>query len=665
MKFPKINNYKKYLPFFLIITGIIIIFLGFFSYRITRKSSFCVSCHYMEPYVKRWKSSLHKNIECLKCHSITPIKQGVFAIKYLTGIYDPRPKTYVPDSRCLSRDCHDFSSIEKPLEFKKGIKFSHKNHYGQIKRDLHLSCSSCHYEMEEEIHIFVNDKNCYLCHFLGAPLGEAISGCPSCHGIPKKKIIHEGYLFDHFTYRGIQCKQCHLNVASGNGKISEEKCYSCHIEKKRDEKASRSIHQIHSEKKSVKCLECHDEIQHSNIAMIRTLDVRCEICHKNLHSPQKGMYIGIGASGVQPLPSIMFKALVSCEGCHIFEEHKEKEEIYKASRKSCVQCHGKQYDVMLDNWISYFNELDQSISEILNKTGEIEKTKRNHKNFNEVKKIIENIKLNRDFILNGKGVHNPHYAIRIVKTMTEQFNLIQQIFDQPQIEFTSVNNMIENSCISLCHRIIPLKSELKFEDYEFPHLKHANQLKITCIKCHSLEFHKRTTINKNDCNLCHHSKENKQCTGCHSLQLNMYKGSGVGIGITKQIQNLMPDLSCVDCHDMSIKKHSLKTLLAKCIECHGEKSYEEILMDWNNSHRKYMDELNQKLKEIEIIFDRMKKEKNIIPENLIKLYKECEFNYNKIKEAGGLHNVEYSENILKYSINISNIILEQLRKYTL
>src|SRR5664280_1375110 len=87
----------------------------------TERSSFCVSaCHEMNPYGVTWKTSVHRNVACVKCH----IKPGFVSLVKAKGsalrevyvhfageVKAPIAVTeHVPSSTCRESGCHSRSA---------------------------------------------------------------------------------------------------------------------------------------------------------------------------------------------------------------------------------------------------------------------------------------------------------------------------------------------------------------------------------------------------------------------------------------------------------------------------------------------------------------------------------------------------------------------------
>ncbi|MBI4824134.1 MAG: hypothetical protein HY805_07910 [Nitrospirae bacterium] len=228
----------------------------------------CTVCHFITPFYKKWETSTHNKVPCLKCHDYNVLNAVSGQIRFLAGTYHPRPITRVPDKNCLQSGCHERRLIEAHELFtKRGIDFDHKPHFTESRRGINLHCRSCHSDIVQGEHVRASMNPCFLCHFKGAPVGEAFPGCPSCHSAPKKDIIVKGKVFSHekLLKMGYKCKQCHVAVTRGDGVVPKERCFFCHVERIEMYEDVEFVHQNHVTKKQIDCLLCHPRIEHGKI----------------------------------------------------------------------------------------------------------------------------------------------------------------------------------------------------------------------------------------------------------------------------------------------------------------------------------------------------------------------------------------------------------------
>jgi cytochrome c nitrite reductase small subunit len=173
---------------------VVLIIAAFVTAHFTSASSFCDSCHEMEPYYESWQASTHSSVECRECH-IPPgalpyieTKLGSFREIYVHFSSHPDAPLAVtrdiPNSNCLK--CHE----PPPDPSLPTVTFSHDKHSG-------LNCISCHVRF---VHTTVNPpeyvdpakmSSCLKCHNGSI----APDNCSYCHTAP-----HE--------VRG-ECSTCH------------------------------------------------------------------------------------------------------------------------------------------------------------------------------------------------------------------------------------------------------------------------------------------------------------------------------------------------------------------------------------------------------------------------------------------------------------------------
>jgi hypothetical protein len=470
----------------------------------------------MDPYIRHWQASTHADVECVKCHDYGAPDLVLNAFKQATGSYNARPKANVLDENCLASDCHDLESLSGDIEYRNNIKFEHAVHFGEELRGEKLRCTSCHnqivqYEDEDQGHMAVNDKSCFVCHFKNAGRGEAITGCDACHGMPEQKVEHAGFEFDHGPYLelGVECKQCHTGIVEGDGAVGEEKCHSCHIEESPREHSRQEIHDIHVTVSGIDCYRCHSDIEHGSFEMVGALDIQCENCHLRQHNQPKQLYMGIGGKNGGDHPSSMFRAQVSCVGCHTHLTpegeklaHQEKKE---ASRASCVACHGEGYDLMLDNWLDgakktladYRAFMNQARTDYKNAEGA-------RKARAEVRRALSEVDFNYNFVREGHIPHNIQYAVSLLNTAADRFESsmkqIDKTYQAP--DRGSALNKDEN-CTVFCHSKMAPAEFVQHEDSELPHQMHFEDMELKCNTCHSTEEHGKTIINQSACADCH------------------------------------------------------------------------------------------------------------------------------------------------------------------
>jgi nitrate/TMAO reductase-like tetraheme cytochrome c subunit len=499
-----------------VVVAVLAIFGGYLKYK-THQSEFCTSCHYMEPYVRHWKASQHADVACIKCHDYGVGRLAVSWVKYVSGTFAPRPKANVRDESCLASGCHELRLLQGKSEFRKGIMFDHTVHLEKVLRGEKLRCTSCHNQIvqyDEEVsegHMAVNDKSCFVCHFKDAGQGEAITGCDACHGMPKKTVEHAGFSFDHAPYLklGVECKQCHTKIVKGDGSVPEAKCYSCHVERSRQDYSREQLHQIHVTNNGIDCFKCHSDIEHGNFEMVSALDIQCESCHLRQHNGPKQMYMGIGGKDTLDMPSAMFAAQVSCTGCHTHltpqGEPLAQQEKKEAQRASCVTCHGKGYDQMFDNWIEGTNKVLGEYAAYLKAVkADFAKLGGNRKARTSAEEALSTAEYNFEFVREGQIPHNIKYSLYLLNASADRvakaFSKINKSYKEPD---RGKSILAENSCRTFCHGKALFPETVSYEGKKLPHAMHAIDQELGCKSCHSITDHGKLQIEKTVCAQCH------------------------------------------------------------------------------------------------------------------------------------------------------------------
>ena len=557
-------------------------------YVASQSPGFCITCHYMKPYYRQWETSTHAEVSCVSCHPVRPVTNAVSALRYLTGTYDSRPRAEVANESCLQGGCHDTRLLEGESAFQGKIRFDHAAHLERLRRGKKLQCTSCHSQIVQGEHLAVTQETCFLCHFKGVGEAQAIGGCTACHGMPTETLHQEGFVFSHASYLkvGVACQQCHVKVAEGEGDVPRERCFSCHVERLERYEDSQFIHARHVTEHDVDCFKCHEKIRHGEIQMIRALEQNCENCHKGLHSPQKDMYIGTGGIGVPDIPSRMFAAQVSCNGCHTRAVHVGTPEFEEASleaeRQSCVTCHGKGYDLMLDDWLREMDRLVRTFgAEMERVQAELRRAEGTEVELTEARLLLEKARHNYDFLKFGRGVHNVEYGVRLIQAASGYLDRAMSQM-KPGYRPPARPRLLsapDGYCTVLCHARLGLPEETEFDHLSFPHALHVEDVEVACIQCHSPEKHKMRVITRSECMSCHHEAQDIACGHCHPAQEGLYMGQVAAEGM-EEMPDVMAEgeVTCQECHDLSAEM-SIAAIQEACVDCH-EPGYDEMLREW-------------------------------------------------------------------------------------
>jgi hypothetical protein len=370
------------------------------SVELTSTSSFCNSCHIMNPYYASWKHSSHKGVECVQCH-IAPGATNFMAAK-LNGLgqvvddvlhrTSTKPSASVSQMSCTRGGCHTVETLSAKKIDNGRFKFAHDKHLGQKHLGVEISCTTCHSHVKGDEHFAVNTNACLTCHMVGDPVHgtEVVAGreeasitlaarsaqsnvtpvvlegektppsaCTTCHDAPNKEIEFGGVKFNHsqFLSFGASCESCHQGTTATPPPIEDGRCLECHtfgVERAGD---SRELHRTHTlGEHKVECSSCHGTIRHGLKVQTASLEkFDCNRCHIDQHTVQRNTYFSMGksphAKDEGMTKNVMFMAHVDCTGCHtqpraVAARPGGGATVLVASPESCDKCHqpglGKQ-----------------------------------------------------------------------------------------------------------------------------------------------------------------------------------------------------------------------------------------------------------------------------------------------------------------------------------
>jgi len=682
-----LSERKKKATCGLLILLFIVLFVGVFRY--SESPSFCGLCHNMKEYVESWKTSSHNRVDCLNCHRKPGLlnhlkgKWGDFqlGLTYLLIGKGVKKLHYeVDDGNCLQKGCHKRGDLKGEMIFK-NVNFPHGKHLGELRRGMTLRCTACHAQLVQGLHLTVHETNCFTCHFYRAgPKGEeeciscAVGGCTSCHIEPKGDIKVRGWSFNHRKYiaRGVACEKCHINVIKGDGHVPEGKCLQCHKEPEilNTKYTPPFMHKNHVTDHKIECADCHTHIRHEIgpiLTMVHSPTV-CDKCHsKEMHLGPRQLYRGSGGIGVPDSPSLMFITNVDCIACHRKGEeslaalHTTKY-VERAITEACVDCHGEGYDEILKHWKILLskaeNEANQRIFNVQKILYEVEKIRGANADFKKAQNLLNEARHNYSFVLLGKGVHNIEYAFKLLNAAN---NKTEQALAALDKSYKPKEFKVQMTCTTLCH-VGMEKRAVPFNDIKFSHETHVSSNRLKCADCHSPRENHGKTFQKN-CAGCHHGKDIKKvrCEDCHISVKRLVQGKG-GIGVKERPSNKLDVLECIDCHRgvAAKKKDNLDAIKKRCIECHDQ-SYGEMLARWKTTSEGLLKKVGPKIDKVreEIGKIELRRGHTFVYR---KLFGEAEFNYNLAKKGNGVHNLEYTEELLEFANNRLDEAIKQLAK---
>ncbi|MBS3906334.1 MAG: cytochrome c3 family protein [Syntrophaceae bacterium] len=680
-------EHKRAIKTSLVLCTIVFIILSLALLRFTESPTFCGLCHQMDVYMESWRTSSHSHVACTDCHYepglLNHLKgkwvDGQVSLAYfLSGKRPPTPHAQISDASCLQ--CHKIEDLQKDMVYK-NVVFSHEEHLGELRRGMKLRCTSCHAQLVQGVHLTVHETNCFICHYYQAgPKGEqeciscAVGSCVSCHVEPKGDIKVKGWNFNHQKYiaRGVECERCHVNVVQGDGHVPEGKCLQCHNEPEilATQYPPQFMHKKHVTDTKIECADCHTQIRHEIgpiLTMVHSPTV-CDKCHsKEMHLAPGDFYRGSGGIGVPDSPSLMYTTNVDCTACHRKEGERQAalyttKYVERAMGESCVACHGEGFDEALKQWQVFLskakNETSQRLSNVQAILQEAEKDQARSPEFKKAQNLLNEARHNYNFVHLGKGAHNIEYAFKLLNVAN---NRTEQALAALDRNYKLKEFKTEMTCTSLCHIGIE-KRTVPFNDVKFSHETHVLTKKMKCMDCHSSRENHGKTFLKN-CNACHHGEKIKKvkCEDCHISVKRLVQGKG-GIGVKERPSSKLDVVECIECHRgvPAKKKDTLDAIKKRCIECHDQ-SYGEMLTRWKKSSEGLLTKLAPKIEKVREEIRRIE-----IRGGHTFVYRkpfgEAELNYNLAKKGNGVHNPEYTEELLEFANNRLDEAIKQLAK---
>jgi len=683
------RTHRKGIKIFLIccIAAFVILFAAFLKFSET--STFCGLCHQMGSYMESWKASSHRQVACTQCHYepgfLNHLKgkwvDGQVSLAYfISGKRPSTPHAEIGDASCLQKGCHKIEGLQGNMIYK-NVAFSHGKHLGEVRRGMKLRCTSCHGQIVQGLHLTVHETNCFICHYYKAGsrgekecLSCAIGSCTSCHFAPKGDIRINGWSFNHQKYiaRGVACEKCHLSVVQGDGHVPEGKCLECHNEPEilSTKYSSQLLHKKHVTDHKIECSMCHTPLRHEigQIPTIAHFPSNCDKCHsKEVHGGPKEMYRGTGGIGVPDSASLMFMTNVDCIACHRRSEtgqaalHTTRYEE-RAIGEACVDCHGEGFDETLKQWKAFLAKLEHETSQRIyhaeNTLFEYGKARGKTPELGRAQALVNEARQNYSLVLLGKGVHNVEYATKLLNVAN---NKTERALATVNKEYRPQEFQTRMNCTTLCHVGMERRS-VPFNEIKFSHASHVRGNGQKCMDCHSPRENHGKTFLKN-CAGCHHGKGIKavKCDGCHRDVKKLIYGSGA-IGVKDRPSNKVDVVECVDCHQGVIakKRDPFDTLKKRCIECHDQ-SYGEMVVRWKATSEGFLKKVAEKLEKVRGEIDRIDR---LGGHTFVyrKLFGEAEFNYNLVKKGSGVHNLEYSEELLEFADRRLDEAIKQLTR---
>lgn len=566
------------------ILGIILLVVGITGFvQVSSQPWFCGSCHIMKPYHESWMKSNHRDVTCIKCHiapgikaeAMTKVQAANMVVKYFTGTANTRPWAKIEDAACLRSGCHSTRLIEGDVEYK-GVRFNHTRHLGQVRRGIQLHCTSCHSQIVQGSHIAVTENTCVLCHFKGRPEGKPLATCTGCHPTPPRVNSREGLVVDHKQYvkDRIDCLSCHNTVTQGSGDADAARCVSCHNEPSRLARFNDApkLHEMHVGQENIACVQCHTGMDHKIVSVSTTVELDCKSCHRNTHVAQQKLFAGVGGHAAEKSPSSMFRARVSCVGCHNDASKKPGHDtVQVANESSCLSCHGIRYANMLPGWQRAMDRKVELVGPVVEQARAAASglpLRRRALADSLLGLAADNVALVRA----GKGVHNILYADRLLRG---SLDLVRAAADDAHLAYRmpAVDlgpPVSDNECLQ-CHLGIEQKRGT-FDGRAFDHAPHVLRAGIQCSNCHtSFDNHGGTTlVSGANCDACHHTSipsRARNCAQCHAGPGGVPRDTlHKPAGDFTHGAHLAANVACASCH----LAPTMSARALNCDGCHGQ-----------------------------------------------------------------------------------------------
>jgi hypothetical protein len=108
------------------------------------------------------------------------------------------------------------------------------------------------------------------------------------------------------------------------------------------------------------------------------------------------------------------------------------------------------------------------------------------------------------------------------------------------------------------------------------------------------------------------------------------------------------------------KKDTIDAIKKRCVECHDQ-SYGEMVVRWKTNAEDLLKKVAPKIDRVREEIDKIdRREGHTFVYR--KLFGEAEFNYNLAKNGKGVHNVEYTEELLEFANNRLDEAVKQLSR---
>jgi nitrate/TMAO reductase-like tetraheme cytochrome c subunit len=247
---PKRRRLRRRWIALIVVAAVIVVLVvaAFVTAHYTSRSSFCDTCHEMDPYYASWQSSSHATAQCRDCHIppgfVAYVKTKLFSFREVWVHIAGNPEAplavtrEIPNGSCFR--CH-----KTPADLTLGnVTFSHQTHQSQ-------NCIACHVRL---VHRDVNPpyykspggmstclechngqtapSQCSTCH---APAHEPRGECSNCHNTESWTAGAGEHPFPRTgAHAGLACTDCHVSkpgvslIPGTQLPQADPACISCH-----------------------------------------------------------------------------------------------------------------------------------------------------------------------------------------------------------------------------------------------------------------------------------------------------------------------------------------------------------------------------------------------------------------------------------------------------
>lgn len=516
----------------------VVLFAAVFAgYEFSVTPTFCNSCHFMEPYVESWKHSSHKDVYCVECHfepgALHELRGKWKALKqlvsYVTQTYTSKPFAEISDASCLRGGCHETRLLEGKVTWKiegREIHFDHQPHLTQMRRGMKLRCTSCHSQMVIGSHVQVTEGTCFLCHLHETERvspDSKLGKCGVCHGPPEKTIEAAGFKAEHkdFVKRNIECTRCHADVISGDGRTDKRRCFNCHNEPDKIEKAGNTdeMHIEHTSVHKIECESCHDPIKHEfNKHLAETQNQQCQSCHTRMHNPPRDLFLGVGGEGVKVRPDPMAIVGISCAGCHVIPLHSGTDAVWEGQTKvagtlSCASCHENEYKRFDKHMTPVVEDMVSTVLIGVEKSRQ-KTLKMNGEKGRKVHRLLKRAESNARLVRTAHPIHNPFYSVDLLKKGAEDLKMVASLVGFPvPVAFSRAFD--KENCTVVCHGGL---EGARFVDAAGTKMRHDVHIEkgTRCLACHPGDHPPEAKVPADSCHTCHHEEtRERSCLTCH------------------------------------------------------------------------------------------------------------------------------------------------------